>query len=611
MTRRVEAAAIGCCLGVVLAGTALGQSAPSRPLHQWLPELGPAPTSIFVAENGLVYYNSADSSGIRCYDPTNRSSTLISTMNATDLTVSPAGDELAFASGDPMQAIWTMRVGPRHCRAVTPPRRLSLRYGRAPVFSPDGRSLAFSVLPASNDSAGPRIVRVSASGGPERVLATQPGFAQNLRWSNDGRWIYYRVGRTTANGPERTLDRVAATGGQPIHLTAIGEFVGLSPGGRRLAYITNVHFHVDPGPKHVVIADARGRPLERFDIPPGAMPIAWRDSTLLLRRDVDDVVTSIHTVDLSGQVRNLSPPGTSEYTSGMSSDGQHVLIVSTAQGRSDVVSLDIATGERRIVATLPPTGSAFVVSGRFLVYSTAPGQESVLDLTTSSTHALAACNRLGAIDTALVCTEAVAGERTLSRLDLSSGRRSFLRAIPTSDPQSTIALVGDSSLALNAGGSISVSPLRGGVGQTVYTVGPGESMLYQDMSVSRDGAWIGFFTVTKGADGDRFALKLVNLRSRSVRALAVPPLRVVSTLLWDPGSRFVAVVVEQAPRFAIWIVPLNGEPPSLLTRGDSAGVAGGAFTSHDGGVIVYTGVGARRIQTSLWTVPLGARLTAR
>jgi Tol biopolymer transport system component len=115
---------------------------------------------------------------------------------------------------------------------------------RAPFGSPDGAAVGFVNLGSGRD-ASPELRTVAVSGGPVAALCTLDGQSRGATWGDDGQIVF-----ATSN-PETGLQRVPASGGEPVVLTrpdrARGESDHLWP-------------HALPGGKGVLftIVSARG-----------------------------------------------------------------------------------------------------------------------------------------------------------------------------------------------------------------------------------------------------------------------------------------------------------------------------------------------------------------
>jgi len=150
--------------------------------------------------------------------------------------LSPDGTRVAVAAGSPgARDVWIIDVARKTNTRLT----FDPKNDDNPVWSPDGRSVAFS----SNRNGQPRLYLKPADGSSEeRQLADQPGAPSN--WTRDGRYLLFTSGSPkTGNDiwvlpdPER-----APTGAKPFPLLATESNEGgaqVSPDGRWLAYLTN------------------------------------------------------------------------------------------------------------------------------------------------------------------------------------------------------------------------------------------------------------------------------------------------------------------------------------------------------------------------------------
>jgi Tol biopolymer transport system component len=79
-----------------------------------------------------------------------------------------------------------------------------------PIWSPDGRQIAFFSNKARQGSGGYWLLNPDGSG--LRNLVPEGGYAA---WSNDGRWLYY-----AQNLPPRHLRKMPIEGGEPVTVRA-------------------------------------------------------------------------------------------------------------------------------------------------------------------------------------------------------------------------------------------------------------------------------------------------------------------------------------------------------------------------------------------------------
>lgn len=97
-------------------------------------------------------------------------------------------------------------------RQLTQPPEHAIYGDAAPVFSPDGRTVAFERQMAWNVS---HIYSAPMTGGEPTQLTDMAGNPDALDWTSDGREIVF--------SRQRRLWRVSASGGSPQQLASIGE----------------------------------------------------------------------------------------------------------------------------------------------------------------------------------------------------------------------------------------------------------------------------------------------------------------------------------------------------------------------------------------------------
>jgi tricorn protease len=143
--------------------------------------------------------------------------------------ISPDGREIAFSSGGD---IWSVPAAGGDARLLVADGATD----RRPLFSPDGRTLAF----ISTRTGGGDIYTLSLASGTITRLTWDDGLEQLDGWSADSRWIYFSsTGRDIAGMND--VYRVPAAGGTPFAVTGeryANEFAAApSPSGRRLAFV--------------------------------------------------------------------------------------------------------------------------------------------------------------------------------------------------------------------------------------------------------------------------------------------------------------------------------------------------------------------------------------
>jgi tricorn protease len=138
-----------------------------------------------------------------------------------------SADHVAFVyAGD----LWLAdRDGANPRRLTTSPADES-----SPVFSPDGRQIAFAASYENNTS----VYVIPVDGGQPQRLTWHPGSDIPTGWSADGSAVAFATRRETDHGRSSQLYHVPAEGGAPVRQMAARFFRGQwDEQGRRLAYI--------------------------------------------------------------------------------------------------------------------------------------------------------------------------------------------------------------------------------------------------------------------------------------------------------------------------------------------------------------------------------------
>jgi tricorn protease len=141
--------------------------------------------------------------------------------------ISPDGKLVAFSYlGD----IWTVETIGGTARAIT----THPAHDISPVFSPDGRRIAFS----SNRHGSYDIYVVPVQGGRPTRLTVDSGTEMVCGWSPDGKNILFASTRSTAFPPSYELFTVPVEGGLSRRVSAAEGKEGVySPAGDRIAYV--------------------------------------------------------------------------------------------------------------------------------------------------------------------------------------------------------------------------------------------------------------------------------------------------------------------------------------------------------------------------------------
>src|SRR5688500_13738928 len=191
---------------------------------------------------GIALQRRYNTQTLRLYD---RSGKLVATLNERDFynqpTISPDKTRIAVVKNHPeteTQDIWVIDVATEKGTKITNAserRELS----RAPVWSPDGKQLAYVSLRAGSEA----LYRRAANGeGAEELLYKHGGFGMNLMgWSLDGRYLSYFTSDLTGGilyllPLEGAGERKSV---EAFRSTSTVQGARLSPDSRFLSYMSN------------------------------------------------------------------------------------------------------------------------------------------------------------------------------------------------------------------------------------------------------------------------------------------------------------------------------------------------------------------------------------
>jgi TolB protein len=600
-------------LSLVLNATAAAQEL--RPTYTELGELGIGARWPVESPRGRLVLYGAEG-GLRVFDRAS-STSLAFDETVADHGWSPRGDQVVFARVDEQQRIqiWTRPVDPRTGRPTGPPRRVSVRPGRGPAVSPDGRWIAYTVMPPS-DSAAPRIAVVPATGGEERVLVRAPGGAQNLRWSPDGRWIYYRYRGETRPPFSQKIMRVPARGGDPQALLTVRDFLGVSPDGRFLAYFPA---DVDPADQRVVaIATADGVEVGRFALPHRMHPSQWSAAGLKLLAARRNDPSAVHALSFAGgPVRRVTTGRNFDLAPAWSPDGRRIAFASLFNDRYQLMVADARGGPRRQVPTRAEPGwgpPLWSPDGRYLAFLSPGFRElHVVELATGAEARLAGGGERIEEPTwrrdgrALLYSRMQEGRRELREVSLG-GHETVLRAWSGDEGAAgALTFVGDSVFLLRTPREVRVGRIRGSGDRMLYRPGPGEELQPRGFGIeaSRDGRWAAIPVLLPGPGGEvQDAIRLEPLGGGAGRTLPIGYLSYMGKFVWHPDGRHLMVLGTRKAdrRMDVYLIPLNGEPPRPLTEADPSAYIDGFQASPDGSTLVYYAEGAA--PSTLWEIDL-------
>ena len=152
-----------------------------------------------------------------------------------NIALSPNDDQIAAdiglsGSSGQLSDLWIYNL-PRHSSA-----RLSFdQHSSSPVWSPDGKQIAFS---RQTEAGSQIVVRSVSAAGAERVIINENQRTVPFSWSSDGRYLLYRLGVTLLS----EIKVVDLTGEHRVvnllEIRSVGGGGALSPDSKWLAYVS-------------------------------------------------------------------------------------------------------------------------------------------------------------------------------------------------------------------------------------------------------------------------------------------------------------------------------------------------------------------------------------
>jgi len=185
----------------------------------------------------LAFHGGPWTNELVVYDRTgNRTATIGQPAAFDQVRLSPDGRQLAVSVLDPSNGgrdLWIYEVATNRMRRLTlhPPDEQS------PIWSPDGRRIAFR-----SDMAGPPdlYVQDAAGGGQPAPLLRRPAVLIPEDWSNDDRYLLFRVASRSTGNDQWLLPLHGAAEPKALIGTRYSEWGGrFSPDGRRVAFVSD------------------------------------------------------------------------------------------------------------------------------------------------------------------------------------------------------------------------------------------------------------------------------------------------------------------------------------------------------------------------------------
>jgi Tol biopolymer transport system component len=593
----------------------------------------------------LIYAVGSGDGSTFVYDIATKRSTLLGT-DMYPAGVSPQGDRFAFlrSSEDHKERfLWTMPIDPKTGIATGQAQRVSLRpvgSGNA-MFSPDGKMLAYR--PGARSDGTWDIALVSATGGPERVVANYPD-REAFAWAVDGKSLYVERGR---RGPS-AIDRVPVAGGRSEPLfpnTALTAHwvVGLSADARVALFQDN--------PDRFYYRTASGEEGD-IQVPLPALDDGWgHDMSMESMRyatmtQVYDRRVRILNVD-TGEAHDLLPGNESTSAPAWSPDGGRlaVLIGNLSHYEIAIMNAD-GSGLRRYPLPMQLDGwgepwekeMPWSPDGRFLAFRARDrrvvgwndntSQLALLDVTSGQTRVLASASpgMFGdfvwrsdgkAIRVQKVGRAGLGGGASIVEIDVDGTER-LVRDIAAELPKingAYLSLYSEVVVQVAANKAINrnvpdrnvvdryVVPLDGGTVRKLLNpaMEPGNRL----GGTQIDGNWLRYGQID--SRGEARTITFVSTVGEATRTLHLP-FNGHHGANYPGGKQLLNVGKATGDTlWKIFLVPLDGSTPRLL--GEIPGGTGGPLAaSPDGRFVAYTSEG--RYTSKIHEVDFGPALQA-
>ena len=539
---------------------------PASSLHGgWMQPGSESSNGRFVVAAGSTL---GDSGFVR-YDRTTKSwGRLVGTPDGNRPQWSPDGRFLAYsyrADGQRGQFVWVIPIDTATGLTRGTPRRVSTRAGGPPSWSPDGRRIAF----ASNDASGVSIVIIPFNGGDEQVVHQTPGRTVDgtVVWSPDGRYVYL-----TINPPAKLPHFVrvnVATKRADMYQGGFGLFA-VSGDGKLLA----LHNRSIP---YVVIASAEnGQVLERYYVPPGVIPIGWSRSAPNEMLALEHVVpTTIQRASLpDGALRALTPVDSMVLANpSYSPDGRSIAYSRLRGGASQIVVINADGSNPRYLGEAGGVGGiSWSPSGREIAYTS--GKSTTLravDVTSGKDREIAR----NVVEVQQVISWRSDGlairylhwrqtpaalVRDVREVSMDGKDRLLATVATATQPPK---FVNDTLLVFLEPNTLRAINVKTSASRVLYS-GP-VRVNGGDLSISADGNWLALV-----APGENDVPLLVSLKTGESRKIPYTIGGEISNAYLHPDGK--TLVVSACPtcntgaeKWDIVLVPMNGDPPRVLT----------------------------------------------
>ncbi len=587
---------------------AMAQASPARATPPWKPlpaqELvpritdtiavgGPMGAPIVSSVAGRLYYNAGDK--LWLYDRTTRRATVI-TDGGGNVDLSPKNDRITFHRRDQsvgLGIVYTVPLDPRTGDATGPARRVALSHGDQPRFSPDGKWIAFSAYDsaAATPSRPQHIAVVPADGGSERAVTGSFSGIGTIRWSPDGRTLYF-----AGLGPDRrplwTIYHVSASGGKAEPILQTGWRFHVSPSGNGLLVMA-------AATELFAVSSPTSAPLALVRIPQPFVPTAWiKDNVVVVSGQVTPAAVRSLSLD-RGSSREILASRNDVEELFWAPDGARFATLGhdLANTVVHVVNAD-GSGRRQLGAGSPLRGQNLVWSpdGKFIVVN---GPErtpfNVIDVASGSvkrlgysfingklqwrndSRAVLYTTRLGPADVVSLREVTLDGkERTLAEMPVD-----ILRLELANDSVGVVSKdSGIVRISLANGARTIVVPIRE----------------FSEVQWDRTGTRLAIRREGNSGDGKANEIEVFSASGKREAVLPLPcgraPWLPSRGMFFHPDGKQLIVACGPNGRSAIYAVPISGGEPRKVGDIPTGGSSSYLALSPDGKQLLYTVSGA-------------------